>query len=316
MASFVAKTGKRIWGSDSVKSLLSESQESDPVEAMRTKAAALIERCELDGPPIDHEMVASFRGIQEVRPAKMKESGALIPLAQGEFLVLVNERDSKPRQRFSCKHEISHTLFPNYIQNPSKKSDMSVGEYGIDAEEEYLCDVGAAELLMPRKFFHPHLQDRGCAIEVISELAHLYEASLEAVAVQMVQSALHECAIIVWHSGHTPTQTDILNSGQCFFEDMDDWTGVPKKLRTRYALATPNFDYFFPKDKSVELNSPIHHCYLTGKVCKGETAFHDGKSFKHYHTESIFIPIKDSDGCSEGKVITIVMPQQNSRTRN
>ncbi|MCW3096517.1 MAG: hypothetical protein JWL77_2135 [Chthonomonadaceae bacterium] len=308
MVSYVAKTGRRIWTSESVRSLLSESNTSDPVEAMRAKAAALIELCEFDGPPINHEMVASFRSIVDVNAIEMRESGALVPIGGGEFKVFVNQNDVRPRQRFSCKHEVSHTLFPNYMANPTKKTDLYVGEYQEDAEEEYLCDVGAAELLMPRRFFHPALRDMGCSIEVIVELAGLYEASREAVAVQLAKAAVHDCAIIVWYPGHTKDQADALKGGQGFLDGMEDLTGAPKELRTKYAIATSGIAHHFPKNKSVPDNSPIQHCYLTGEVCKGETWFPIGKTFKRFHTESMYIPVSTSDGSIEGKVITLVLP--------
>jgi hypothetical protein len=253
-------------------------------------------------------MVASFRGIERVEAVPMKEAGALIPVPQGGFIVFVNESDSKGRQRFSCKHEVCHTFFPNYLKNPTDKRDLQTGEYGIDAEEEYLCDVGAAELLLPRKFFHPALRDMGCSIEAISELARLYEASYEAVAMQLVEAALRPCAVIVWHHAHKPAQRDAVNSAQGFLDGMDDWAGVPKKLRTKYARVTPDFPHFFPTHKSVEEDSPIHHCYLTEETCKGEANVFTGNSLTTLYTESMFIPFIASDGSPVGKVITLILP--------
>ncbi len=310
MVSIVAKMGKRMWTSASVRSLLAKSDTSDPVEAMRARAAALIAQCEFERPPINHEMVASFRGIEAVQPIEMKQAGLLVPIGPGQFHVFVNARDSKGRQRFSCDHEVSHTFFPNYGENPIEKTDMYIGEYQEDAEEEYLCDVGAAELLMPRRFFHPALRDMGCSIEVISELARVYEASQEAVAVQMVQAAVHECALIVWHMAHKPTQASAVNPAQGFLDGIGDWAGTPKKLRTRYARATPGITDFFPPHKSVHEDSPILHCYLSGEACKGEAMISTGRTCKRFYTESMFVPPAAGDNMENGKVITLVLPQK------
>jgi hypothetical protein len=62
----------------------------------------------------------------------------------------LNANDSEPRRRFTASHEIIHTVFPGFKREARYRTDTSAEANPRNREEEYLCDLGAAALLMPR----------------------------------------------------------------------------------------------------------------------------------------------------------------------
>ncbi len=62
----------------------------------------------------------------------------------------INQRDSPERQHFTEAHELIHTAFPGFKRERRYRSDAAAMErHPPNREEEYLCDFGAAALLMP-----------------------------------------------------------------------------------------------------------------------------------------------------------------------
>lgn len=120
-----------------------------PVEAMRIRARRLV----LDaieqgwaGPPFDSFKLAEMLQIeiassQEVVDARTVFSGSRLRI---EY----NPNRGLNRARFSVAHEIVHTLFPDCSETIRYRLPYHSGE-GDSWQLEMLCNIGAAEILMP-----------------------------------------------------------------------------------------------------------------------------------------------------------------------
>ena len=70
----------------------------------------------------------------------------------GRYHICVNSKDLKERQRFTVCHEIAHIV----LGLPSDHKTSPGWSYAKKSLGEILCDVFAAELLLPASLFKPN----------------------------------------------------------------------------------------------------------------------------------------------------------------
>src|SRR4029077_8302509 len=76
------------------------------------------------------------------------EAGYTVEI-NGKRYVHVNGNDSEERQRFTACHEAAHID----LDLPSEHAELPWWSYAKRSPNEILCDVYAAELLLPSKLF-------------------------------------------------------------------------------------------------------------------------------------------------------------------
>lgn len=117
-------------------------------------------------------MLGSCRGVRAFRSglihAEAGCSGLLIPV-DGGYEILVCSGQPEGRQNFSAAHEIVHTFFRD-VRPAATPS----------AEEEKLCNLGAATLTMPAARFSPFLAARPLCFATLEEGQHEFAVSLVA----------------------------------------------------------------------------------------------------------------------------------------
>lgn len=241
----------------------------DPVAVMRARAAALVAdyQARFDAePPVDMELMAALRSIRVLRePLPDDVSGELIALPEG-LLARINATHTAGRQNFSIGHEIAHTFFPRFreVHYRSEKSvywaAAAKGEAsGLNTEVEYLCDVGASELLMPRAMFAAELDRHGFSLAAVLELAALFGASTEAAVIRTIQDTPHPAAVVFCHWAHKPAERRA-GARRAF-----------PRLRVRRAYCSPAFGRYIPPHCSVPEDSPFHRALDTEGVVAGES---------------------------------------------
>ncbi len=145
--------------------------------------------------PVDVEGIASLLGIRR-RIGDHPFAGRIYAEENGQLVMDLNASDSEPRRRFSCAHEIMHTAFPGFRNESRYRADPVVATYNrARGEEEYLCDVGAAALIMPRSLVHLDYSISG-GLEAVEQLASDAEVSLEA-AGNRLTSLSHEPSVFL-----------------------------------------------------------------------------------------------------------------------
>jgi Zn-dependent peptidase ImmA (M78 family) len=224
--------------------------------------------------PVDVRMLASFRGIAAITAVDQAEAGCIF--CDGERLIIqIRGSDSPERRRFTICHEILHTFFPGFREERRTRIDSTVGAFDRSRLEEYLCDLGAAELLLPRKLFLAALPPQPCLDDVI-ELAAVFEASLEATAIRLVSLAAAPTALVVLEPAWKPVEQRELarRATQPALAGLEGEL-PPKRLRVRWAYG-PKMTTI-PKHKSVDDASPLATVLETGGVdYRGPTGLMDG----------------------------------------
>src|SRR3990170_85794 len=160
-------------------------------DALRLVCDDLLEAAEAE-PPVPLEIVASLRGIAEIRVRHQPWSGMLAPKpASDNFVVTVRSADSRQRQRFTLGHEVAHTLFAGFSSETRFRCN------GERSRLEQLCDIGATELLFPRRFFLEDLSRSGFDLDTVEELSKRYDGSIEATSLRTVDLWNQEPAMVL-----------------------------------------------------------------------------------------------------------------------
>lgn len=240
-------------------------------------------RCESglgDEPPIDLECIYRHFGIPTPLRAPLDEQqGILVDSRTG--IILIKENDPIVRQRFTEGHELMELLFD--AQERAKIGSFLPCWSG--ERKERLCDRGAADLLMPESSFLPKLQEMGISLNAGRSLATLYQTSLLATLVRMMQHGWGNYALVVWHCALKPREV----------RGLSDLMPQPKKkLRVWWRTQTKDWTGgFIPKDKSIPHNSFISQAYASGQPYIGMEKIHLGWGLINCDVEATPIQIGD-----------------------
>jgi Zn-dependent peptidase ImmA (M78 family) len=94
----------------------------------------------------------------------------------GKHFICTNANDRTERQRFTVCHEIAHIV----LGLPSQHGASPWWSYEKRPLAEVLCDVFAAELLLPYDLFQPQAEKANIGLAAIDNLADRFQASVTA----------------------------------------------------------------------------------------------------------------------------------------
>jgi Zn-dependent peptidase ImmA (M78 family) len=115
----------------------------------------------------------------------------------GKYGICVNGNQSGERQRFTVCHELAHII----LGLPSEHGSGPSWSYAKRSPNEILCDVFAAELLLPYKLFKPLVDKSEYSLAAIDVLADQFEASTMATGSRFASMARWPCAFVLSEQG-------------------------------------------------------------------------------------------------------------------
>jgi Zn-dependent peptidase ImmA (M78 family) len=192
------KVGGRTYSDPDVISLVRATGELvDPRVAVLTQAKRLSREFDVLADEADEsldpfkrlEILASLQGLQiwpmdAERQQRETRDAILIPMNGGKSSqILYNPTRPKGRVAFSIAHEIAHTFFPNSIRGARFRA-ICASDSREANELERLCDLGAAELLVPHDGFHSAL-GRDFGLQAVPRLSERFGSSYEATAFRL-----------------------------------------------------------------------------------------------------------------------------------
>ena len=140
--SMAARWKKRQWTSAAARRIVEQSQSATTVEEAVLGTASRL----LDGvscPPTDLDVLKNRLNVTSVEPIRgLPISGELRKRGDG-FVIVYSSSLSPGRRRFTIAHELGHAVFESTGPNCPR--------YGRELER--ICDMLAAEFLMPREVF-------------------------------------------------------------------------------------------------------------------------------------------------------------------
>ena len=120
-----------------------------------------------------------------------------------KHIIIVNGNHREERQRFTVLHEIAHIVLELPSQHHGTK--LTTGDlmrYARRPPEEVLCDVFAAECLLPYDMFSRDVGDVDISLDAVKTLAEKYKASLTTTGSRFAVSAPEPCAFVLSEDGH------------------------------------------------------------------------------------------------------------------
>jgi hypothetical protein len=196
-------------------------------------------------PPVDVELLASLCGIRDVEYGLQPFDGCLFT-RDGGLVARVSITNNYERQRFTVLHEGGHTLLPGFRRQVQHRCA------GPKSREEQLCDLAAAELLLPRRFFDEDHRSVPAGLQGVELLARRYEASLQATAIRTLTFAERPTLLLVFKEAHKLAERG--REHQC-----------APKLRLQWSMRHGRWPYPMPH-KSVARDSAIARAWLYEQV--------------------------------------------------
>lgn len=167
-----ARTLQRVYGHRS------------PVSLYLDRARLIQRETGIKGPPFDPYKYAEALRITVVEKDDMTLDGMLKCDGKGNFSICLKKNAPVRRKNFTLAHEIAHTFFYDELTQSESFRQAS----NADREEESLCDIAAAELLMPAAIFKKDLlrfqDDDRITPFTLFRLQSAYNVSLQAVAIK------------------------------------------------------------------------------------------------------------------------------------
>ncbi|MBE9179965.1 ImmA/IrrE family metallo-endopeptidase [Oculatella sp. LEGE 06141] len=235
-----------------------------------------------DQPPIDLSPIYLHFGIPTpLRVPLEEQQGILVDSRTG--IILIKEDDPIVRQRFTEGHELLELLFDGLDQSsPGTKLPAEIVQ-----RKERLCDQGSADLLMPKSSFMPKVNELGISLNTGRAIATLYQTSLIATLMRMVQYTTNDCALVMWRSALKPSEVKALGN-------LD--VRPHKKLRIWWRLQSAGWTGgFIPKDKSVPSDSLIATVYDTGQSLSDRERMHLGSAVIDCYVEALRLQMGESN---------------------
>ena len=177
------------------ESVLAFAGGRDPLDAIEEAARDVVfEAVEngWEGPPFDPFELARILGIEVVPKDELRDART-VPVGGGEVAIEYNPTRPRHRLRFSLAHEIAHTLFPDVAKILRYRDNPAAGPPD-DWQLELLCNVAAAELLMPTDTL-PMLREGPLEIEELMQLRADFGVSTEVLLRRATKLATYPVAM-------------------------------------------------------------------------------------------------------------------------
>ena len=199
-----------------------------------------------------------------------------VPLSPERDGMIINQRtilinssiQSQERKRFTQFHEVMHHLIDEDEELISVLHDATWDQNGeYERQIERLCNIGAAEFLMPREEFTKLYKEKGFNVELIPFAANHFRSSAIATTIQLAQIAPNSCITAICEYGSilhetAPAQKHLFNK-----ED-----ATPKtKLHVVYSASSPTMKYGLARGTNIPDDHLIHQAFLEAQHLEGES---------------------------------------------
>ena len=181
-------------------------------------------------------------------------------------------------------------LFPGY--RDQYRARHKIGRFDPSSEVEFLCDLGASEVILPSPEFDLDVSRTGISLESLVELSKLYEASKEASAIRMVATNGYPCAMTVLDYSHKPTELSQIEKAKYQLNLFDDCPSElpPMKLRVQFCVPSKQFSTFIPEHRSIDESSPLYEVSVTQESFQGNFVLDLDDQSPEFYAEAMALP--------------------------
>ena len=174
------------------------------------------------------------------------------------------------RKRFTQFHEVTHFLLEKDGDLISELHEYTYSQVdGYKRQLEYLCNIGAAEFLMPSKEFATLYESTELNVQLILFAADYFKSSTIAATIQLAQVAPNKCIAVICEDGLIPN--DAVSSQNSLFTTENRSKNKPK-LHVVYSASSPAAsDRWLSKYTVIPDDHIINQAFLQSKTLEGES---------------------------------------------
>lgn len=244
------------WTHPSVEALMEFAQAGEnPETVIRRRCRELVANAKKlgwAGPPFDPEILASLNDIEVEHVLEdIRADARIFPGSGGRLIIQYSSAISRERQRFSICHELTHTRFPDCYEEIRHRERQGKLDWKHQ-ELEKLCNIGAAEILIPYDDFQVYCGNRSPSADLASELRQKFDCSMEAMLYRIVDATDEPCAVVFLSERLKPLEERARHP--------EFNLGLPKpetKYRIDYARLSKTCSIYFPQHKSAPATSVV-----------------------------------------------------------
>lgn len=206
-------------------------------------------------PPFPPERLANALGVEVLRTPELGGWDALLVPHPKSPKILVNTRANPGRIAFSVAHEVAHLFFTGCSEERYHLRTRRPEDYGGSPEVlqlERMCDLGAAEMLLPQPWFGEAVATEGLRAGAVPVLAERFAVSLEATAVRLAQTAKRPVAVGFFDFAAQPSA----------YREAGSRESRRVAYRVRRVFRSRGFPFLFPPGKSVAESSAVFRASL------------------------------------------------------
>ncbi|ACY13246.1 protein of unknown function DUF955 [Haliangium ochraceum DSM 14365] len=272
------------WTNESVLRL---AEAGDPVQIISQKAQETVVRA-LDsgwgGPPFDPVLLAEHLGL-DVIPRDDVRDARIVPTTRNKLVIQYNPNRPPARVRYSIAHEIAHTFFPDCGEQVRHR-EHHTQEVGDQWQLEALCNIAAAELLMPIGSLDLPSEQALC-IDNLMDLRKKFHVSSEALLIRVVNITNSPCAMFC---------ASRVEAGRS-----------QGRYRLDYMIGSRAWSHRIGRNTLLPENTALAHCTAIGYTGKCEEDWGTGAGTAH--VEAVAIP--GYPGSTFPRVVGIVTPSNS-----
>ena len=167
------------------------------------KARQFIKNAAITGVPVDLSRYAALaKARSEIRDDLDDDESGQTFMLGGQNIIFVNGNHRAERQRFTVLHEIGHIVLGLPSQHGGQKLTTSgLSSYRRRPPEEVLCDVFAAECLLPYEFFKKDIDGLDISFDAVRTFATRYKASIASTGSRLAMHSAEPCAFVLMEDG-------------------------------------------------------------------------------------------------------------------
>lgn len=182
-------------GEGRVEFLCSIGGSSNPRVAVRRLAESTLAQCVITAPPVCLEKLCELRNVRAVEMYLTGCDARLLGTPHG-YIAEINAGHPESRRRFSICHELGHTFFEPRPGMTRNMNDVISRCYEQDLEEK-LCDMFAAEFLMPQNVFSFFAKDLSPGITSLRRISSAFHVSAQSAALRIIDLDLWPVGLLM-----------------------------------------------------------------------------------------------------------------------
>ena len=176
---------------------------------------------------------------------------------EGKAIIINKNLSYQPRILFTIFHEITHYLIEKneeiyeYLTDNFKENDKKFKNC-----LEYLCNLGAAEFLIPTSKIQDEIIKNGFSINSFKIIKRKFESSAPAFLIKFAYHSPHDCICISCIYGLS--NHNINKNQKSLFNNTNHFTN---NLYIDYSAKSKNFKYPLRRFTIIPKDHPINQCF-------------------------------------------------------